>query len=149
VSAAETVIENNVMQDLFRAADEAAKTDVPVVLFGDAGGRSHLAEYIRQKRGKASLVVEVGMLPLDEQEMLLSKLGALPFFVPPLQGETCPRLPNVDADRTLKAAVVEFKKAYIVRILTETAWNQTKAAKVLGVQRTYLSRLLRELQIRK
>jgi DNA-binding NtrC family response regulator len=148
VCAAESVA-SAVMKDLFRAADEVAQTDVPVVIFGDDGGRSHLAEYIRKKRGKASLVVEAGALPLEEQEMLLSKLGALPLFVPQLQREVEPRLPNVDLDRTLKAATVEFKKAYIARILDETAWNQTKAARILGVQRTYLSRLLRELQIRK
>jgi DNA-binding NtrC family response regulator len=146
--AAEPVV-SAVMEDLFRAADEVAKIDVPVVIFGDIGGRSHLAEYIRRKRGKASLVVEVGALPLDEQEMLLSKLGALPLFMPPLHESSADPQWDSDEDKTLKTATVEFKKAYIARILSETVWNQTKAAKILGIQRTYLSRLLRELQIRK
>ena len=30
----------------------------------------------------------------------------------------------------------------------ETSWNQTAAGKVLGIQRTYVSRLLNELHIR-
>jgi DNA-binding NtrC family response regulator len=143
------------MEDLFHAAEAAAKTDVPVVIFGDGGGRSHLAEFIRQKRGKVSLVAEVGLLPLDEQELLLSKLGALPLFVPAFQGEAASLLPGtaaasaVDADKTLKTATADFKKAYIARILSDASWNQTKAAKILGIQRTYLSRLLRELQIQK
>ncbi len=51
-------------------------------------------------------------------------------------------------DRTLKAAVNRFKKAYIKRILDEVSWNQTKACKILDVQRTYVSRLLNELHIR-
>lgn len=51
-------------------------------------------------------------------------------------------------ERTLRAAVTRFKAAYVRRILNETAWNQTKAGKVLGIQRTYLSRLLHELHIR-
>ncbi|MBD5427084.1 MAG: sigma-54-dependent Fis family transcriptional regulator [Treponema sp.] len=51
-------------------------------------------------------------------------------------------------ERTLKAAVTRFKAAYVRQILNETAWNQTKAGKVLGIQRTYLSRLLHELHIR-
>jgi Nif-specific regulatory protein len=32
-------------------------------------------------------------------------------------------------------------------VLEENHWNQTEAAKVLGIQRTYLSRLIKELEI--
>ncbi|MBR5579874.1 MAG: sigma-54-dependent Fis family transcriptional regulator [Treponema sp.] len=53
-----------------------------------------------------------------------------------------------DEDRTLKTAINKFKKAYITQILDETAWNQTEAGKILGIQRTYVSRLLNELHIR-
>ncbi len=56
---------------------------------------------------------------------------------------------SVSEDKTLKTAVNAFKKAYITRILEENNWNQTKAAKVLGIQRTYVIRLIDELQIRK
>lgn len=51
-------------------------------------------------------------------------------------------------DRTLKTAVNNFKAAYVRKILNETGWNQTKAGKILGIQRTYVSRLLNELHIR-
>ena len=51
-------------------------------------------------------------------------------------------------DKTLKTAVDKFKAAYIKKILNETSWNQTKAGKILGIQRTYVSRLLNELNIR-
>jgi Nif-specific regulatory protein len=50
-------------------------------------------------------------------------------------------------DRTLKTAVNGFKKAYITEILNETAWNKTAAGKILGIQRTYLPRLISELEI--
>ena len=53
-----------------------------------------------------------------------------------------------DGDRTLKTAINKFKKAYITQILDETSWNQTEAGKILGIQRTYVSRLLNELHIR-
>jgi transcriptional regulator with GAF, ATPase, and Fis domain len=53
-----------------------------------------------------------------------------------------------DADRTLKTAMNRFKKMYVHRILEETSWNQTKTGKILGIQRTYVSRLLNELHIR-
>lgn len=52
------------------------------------------------------------------------------------------------SDRTLKTALTAFKAAYVKRILNETGWNQTEAAKILDVQRTYVSRLLNELHIR-
>ena len=55
---------------------------------------------------------------------------------------------NLDSDRSLKNAVDKFKKAYIKQILAETNGNQTKTAKILGIQRTYVSRLLNELHIR-
>lgn len=48
----------------------------------------------------------------------------------------------------LKSALNEFKRNHIVHVLEKNGWNQTKAAKVLGIQRTYLSRLLNELGIR-
>jgi transcriptional regulator with GAF, ATPase, and Fis domain len=51
-------------------------------------------------------------------------------------------------DRTLKTAINDFKRAYIIKILDETSWNQTETGKILGIQRTYVSRLLNELHIR-
>ena len=60
-------------------------------------------------------------------------------------------LPSVETgeDKSLKTAVNAFKKSYVTRILEENNWNQTKTAKVLGIQRTYVIRLIDELQIRK
>lgn len=52
-------------------------------------------------------------------------------------------------DKSLKTAVNAFKKSYITKILEENNWNQTKTAKILGIQRTYVIRLIDELQIRK
>lgn len=53
-----------------------------------------------------------------------------------------------DEDKTLKAALNDFKRRYVVKILDECGWNQTKAGKILGIQRTYVSRLMNELHIR-
>ena len=55
---------------------------------------------------------------------------------------------SADGDRTLKTAINKFKTAYVKKILDETSWNQTTAGKILGIQRTYVSRLLNELHIR-
>lgn len=51
-------------------------------------------------------------------------------------------------DKSLKNAVNKFKAAYIKKILKETNWNQSAAARILGIQRTYVSRLLNELHLR-
>lgn len=51
-------------------------------------------------------------------------------------------------DKSLKTALTNFKKVYVTKILEENNGNQTAAAKVLDIQRTYLARLLSELGIR-
>ncbi|MFI3257843.1 MAG: sigma 54-interacting transcriptional regulator [Spirochaetales bacterium] len=53
------------------------------------------------------------------------------------------------ADKTLKTALNTFKKHYVTHVLKEHNWNQTETAKALDVQRTYVSRLMNELDIRK
>jgi Nif-specific regulatory protein len=53
-----------------------------------------------------------------------------------------------DGEEDLRGAVRRFKRAYVTRALDKTGWNQTKAAKNLRIQRSYLSRLLNELEIR-
>ena len=48
-----------------------------------------------------------------------------------------------------KEAVYSFKREYIERALDECHWNQTVTAKKLKLQRTYLARLIKELDISK
>jgi Nif-specific regulatory protein len=49
--------------------------------------------------------------------------------------------------RNLKNAINSFKTHFIRKVLEENNWNQTEASKDLGIQRTYLSRLIKELDI--
>ena len=51
------------------------------------------------------------------------------------------------AERDLKTAVNVFKANFIRKVLEENDWNQTEASRVLAIQRTYLSRLIKELNI--
>jgi len=51
------------------------------------------------------------------------------------------------AGKTLKDVENMFRKRYLVNVLSEHKWNQTETAKVLGIQRTYLSKLIKELDI--
>lgn len=50
-------------------------------------------------------------------------------------------------DKSLKNALTSFKREYVKKILESTNWNQTEAAKILDVQRTYVSKLINELGI--
>jgi two-component system, NtrC family, response regulator AtoC len=50
------------------------------------------------------------------------------------------------ADATYREALAHFKRDLIMRALARAGGNQTKAAEALGLQRTYLNRLIKELE---
>jgi len=56
---------------------------------------------------------------------------------------------DLGGDRRLKTALNAFKANFIRKVLDENGWNQTETAKALDIQRTYLSRLVKELGITK
>jgi len=56
---------------------------------------------------------------------------------------------NISGDRNLKTATNVFKANFIRKVLDENQWNQTETAKALDIQRTYLSRLMKELNIKR
>ena len=47
----------------------------------------------------------------------------------------------------LKDAQDTFRKEFVKRTLTYTRGNRKKAAEIMGIQRTYLSRLINELDL--
>jgi Nif-specific regulatory protein len=51
------------------------------------------------------------------------------------------------SDRNLKTAINIFKANFIRNVLEENNWNQTETSRALAIQRTYLSRLIKELKI--
>lgn len=55
---------------------------------------------------------------------------------------------GADSIEDLKSAVETFKRMYIRAALEKSSGNQTTAAAALHIQRTYLSRLMKELKIR-
>ena len=56
---------------------------------------------------------------------------------------------DIDPVLSLKNAVNDFKRGYITKVLEKHGWKQTKASETLKIQRTYLSRLINELNISK
>ncbi len=60
-----------------------------------------------------------------------------------------PESPEVFEGITLKKARHQFERQFILRILDKVHWNQTKAAKVMGIHRNTLILKMEELSIRK
>jgi Nif-specific regulatory protein len=52
-----------------------------------------------------------------------------------------------ETHRNLKTAINTFKANFIRNVLEENNWNQTETSRALEIQRTYLSRLIKELKI--
>ena len=60
---------------------------------------------------------------------------------------TAPRGSVATAPLTWHVAVAAFKRALIERALADAGGNRTRAARSLGLQRTYLLRLMREMGV--
>jgi len=56
--------------------------------------------------------------------------------------------PGLEIGITLNDALNKFKKEFILLNLEETNGNRSKAAKIMGIQRTYLSRLISKFELR-
>ena len=119
--------------------EASAETHEPFLFFS-AGAEDALLTYswpgnIRELKNAIARACVCGAPPCVTEENLLLNNHAIPDY-------------NDSAERSLKSAVTLFKKRYVTRILAENGWNQTATAKVLRIQRTYLSRLIKELKIR-
>jgi DNA-binding NtrC family response regulator len=72
-----------------------------------------------------------------------------PDLLPPEVFAPPPATSPESGDLPLKEAEEQFRRSYIARALARSGGNQTKAAALLGLQRTFLSRLLAELGLRR
>ncbi len=83
---------------------------------------------------------------LDDQVVLPEKPHKPPHTVPmPASGDASPPAPEGELDLPYKEAVEAFRRRYIVRVLDRTGQNKSEAARLMGVNRPYLHRLIREL----
>jgi hypothetical protein len=64
--------------------------------------------------------------------------------VPPIPASSSEARPPVG----FHGAVSDFKRRLIEATLTQLGGNRTRAARALGLQRTYLLRLMREFEVR-
>ena len=103
------------------------------------GLTSHLMSYawpgnIRELENS----VERSIVLTDDDELLPE---AFPF-------ETSQAPIELNVGSTLKQASDLFRRTFISNTLKSTSGNRTKAAQILDVQRSYLSRLIKELEIK-
>ena len=119
---------------------EAAAATAKPFLFFSAGAEDALLTHswpgnVRELKNAIARACVCGAPPCVAEENLLLNNHLIPDY-------------NNTAERSLKVAITLFKKQYVTRILAENGWNQTATARVLRIQRTYLSRLIKELKIR-
>jgi len=84
---------------------------------------------------------------VERMAVLALETWLVPALLPPevLAGPTAPQ---VDEDSLpYKDAVVAYKRRLVRAALARTAGNQTQAAELLGLQRSYLNRLIKDLGI--
>ncbi len=81
-----------------------------------------------------------------ERAIVLQDSGELTVDSFPFESSESPIEINVGA--SLKEASDAFRRSFITNTLKSTGGNRTKAAKILDVQRSYLSRLIKELEIK-
>jgi DNA-binding NtrC family response regulator len=71
-----------------------------------------------------------------------------PDLLPPQMHEMEKSPEDITAGLPLDEAVLKFKKQFIAKTLASTGRNHSKAADILQIQRTYLSKLVKELGLK-
>lgn len=85
---------------------------------------------------------------IERMVVLAPERVLTPDLLPPEIGGTRDDGPPVVGEVPYAEAVQAFKRAYIAQALKRTNGNQTEAARLLGMQRTFLNRLMKELGLR-
>jgi DNA-binding NtrC family response regulator len=82
-----------------------------------------------------------------ERALVLAPGSEITAELMPPQLKDKPDADKAPAELNLESALKQFKKDHIHKILISVNKNQSRAAEILGVQRTYLCRLIKELGI--
>ncbi|HEY6729119.1 MAG TPA: sigma-54 dependent transcriptional regulator [Polyangiaceae bacterium] len=92
---------------------------------------------VRELRNAVETYLAVGKLQLREPAKSSNLEGSLSRFVDP-------KLPYADQKERLLA---QFSRIYLTELLKSTAGNQSEAARVSGLERSYLGKLLAKLDV--
>ena len=82
---------------------------------------------------------------IERAVVLASERELTPDLLPALiEGKSAE---EIEIGTSLEEALLKFKRQFITKTLAFTNSNQTKAAELLKIQRTYLNRLIKEFDI--
>jgi DNA-binding NtrC family response regulator len=84
---------------------------------------------------------------VERAVVLASGAEITPDLLPSPSAEEKPQN-EIAAGIALEEAMLQFKKQFIAKTLELTGSNQSQAAQMLNIQRTYLSRLIKELGLK-
>ncbi|MFO7930141.1 MAG: sigma 54-interacting transcriptional regulator [Desulfosalsimonas sp.] len=143
--------------EIYMPALRDRKSDIPTLA-------RHFAEMFKKEKGYDSLEISDDamekMMRYDWPGNVRELQNALERAVvmgrgkkieagdlPMLQAETA--LESIPVGMTLEEAVNEFKKKFIEANLENTGGNRSRAAEIMDIQRTYLSRLVSRYGIKK
>ncbi|MFO7862017.1 MAG: sigma 54-interacting transcriptional regulator [Desulfosalsimonas sp.] len=134
------------------------KSDIPLLA-------AHFVEWFRKEKGYFSLEISDAaiekMTDYDwpgnvrelqnalERAVVMGRGGKIEPEDLPMFASRGPAAEDIDVGMTLEEAMHAFKKKFIRMNLKQTGGNQTRAAKSMGIQRTYLSRLISRYGIKK
>ena len=131
------------------------KEDIPLLA-------EYFIEFFKAERGTPKLIISKGAMEkmmgynwpgnvrelrnaLERAVVMGNGKEVLPEDLPILDSKT--KYPGMQVGMPLEEALNEFKKEFIKLNLRSTAGNRSKAATVMGIQRTYLSRLISKYKI--
>jgi Nif-specific regulatory protein len=132
------------------------KVDIPFLA-------EHFIEYFKLERGTPKLVISKEAMEkmigynwpgnvrelrnaLERAVVMGNGKEVLPDDLPILDSKT--KYPGMQVGIPLEDALNEFKKEFIKLNLRNTGGNRSKAATIMGIQRTYLSRLITRFEIK-
>jgi Nif-specific regulatory protein len=84
-----------------------------------------------------------------ERAVVMGRGGKIEPEDLPMFASRSPAAEGIEVGMSLEEAMHAFKKKFIRMNLEKTGGNQTRAAKIMGIQRTYLSRLISRYGIKK
>jgi Nif-specific regulatory protein len=94
--------------------------------------------------GKEKLIKPENLMLKSAESKIID---AIPAFIDEIGRHGKEKTKKMKNDCNLKVAINLFKAGFICRVLEENNWNQTDASRALAIQRTYLSKLIKELKI--
>lgn len=122
------------------------KSGIDFTSFSEGAQKALLAHFWQGNADELINAVQRAFIVGEPPVISESDLGLIAAGTDSLVSET---VESIGQDKSLKTAIDSFKKEYLTKILEENDWNQTKTAAVLGIQRTYVIRLMNELHIRR